>query len=439
MENKYIHNAIVVWTNICRFVLAGVFIFSGFVKANDPLGTVYKVQDYFEAWGLLDWAQGFVPYVIALVMGCLEFAIGSYLLFGIRRRVAPMLSLLLMSFMTPLTLWLAIDNPISDCGCFGDALILSNWETFFKNVFLLIAAVSVYKWNQRIYKFVSNQMDWLVGLYSTVFIILFSVFSLHHLPTFDFRPFHLGTNIRQKMEIPEGEKLPVYETILVYEKEGLKKEFTVDNFPEDSTWKFVDSKTIIKEKGYIPEITDFTLISQEDGFDLTEEVLSEDYVFLLASPWLEKADDSGMDLINELYDYCQDNGYRFLCVTSSSDEAIAAWQDYTGAEYPFATADEITLKTMIRSNPGLMLLKNGVIIGKWCVSALPDEYQLTDSLDKLPVGQLNITPFWKKILRVLAWYIGPLLLFTFADQLWHRSRKPRKKSLAEEIESKENN
>ena len=236
MENKYLHKAIVLWTNISRFVLAAVFIFSGFIKANDPLGTVYKVQDYFEAWRLLDLAQGFLPYVIALVMGVFEFVIGTYLLFGIRRRVAPMLSLLLMSFMTPLTLWLAIDNPISDCGCFGDALILSNWETFFKNLFLLVAAISVYKWNQCILKFVSNQMDWLIALYSTVFIILFSVYSLNNLPTFDFRPYHLGANIVEKMKVPEGKKLPVYETILVYEKEGERREFTVDNFPEDSTW-----------------------------------------------------------------------------------------------------------------------------------------------------------------------------------------------------------
>ena len=434
MENKYLYRAIVLWTNICRFVLAGVFIFSGFIKANDPLGTVYKIQDYFEAWGLLDWSQGFLPHVIALVMGVIEFVVGTYLLFGIRRRVAPMLSLLLMSVMTPLTLWLAIDNPISDCGCFGDALILTNWETFFKNIFLLIASISVYKWNQLIYKFVSNKMDWLVALYSTVFIIVFSVFSLNRLPVFDFRPYHLGADIRKKMEIPEGEKYPVYETILIYEKDGVKKEFTVDNFPDDSTWVFVDSKTILKEEGFVPEISDFTLISQEEGFDITEEVLSEDYVFLLVSPWLEHADDSGMDLINEVYDYCQDYGYRFLCATSSSDDAISTWQDYTGAEYPFATLDEITLKTIIRSNPGLVLLKNGVVIGKWCVSALPDEYQLTDSLDKLPVGQLTITPVSHKILRMLAWFFGPLIFFTAADLLWLRRKSGQQKE-----QKKENN
>ncbi len=392
------------------------------------MGTVFKVQDYFEAWRLLDWAQGFLPYVVALVMGVVEFVVGTYLFFGIRRRVAPILALLLMSFMTPLTLWLAIDNPISDCGCFGDAVILSNWETFIKNIFLLIAAISVYKWNQMIVKLVSNQMDWLIALYSTVFVILFSIGSLHRLPIFDFRPYHLGSDIREKMEIPEGAKLPVYETVLIYEKEGVKKEFTIDTYPEDSSWVFVDSKTLLKEKGFVPEISDFTIFSQEDGVDLTENVLTEDYVFLLVSPWLERADDSGMDLINELYDYCQDHGYRFVCVTSSSDDAIANWQDYTGAEYPFATMDEITLKTMIRSNPGLMLLKNGVVIGKWGVSSLPDEYQLTDSLDKMPMGQLMLTSVTHKILRLLAWYFIPLLLFTFADLLWLRRKSEQQKN-----------
>ena len=138
MESKKIHIAIVVWVNICRFFLAGVFVFSGFVKANDPLGTVYKIQDYLEAWGLMAYTPFAVPYLMAMCLGILEFALGFYLFFGIHRRVAPSLVLALMSFMTPLTLWLAIANPISDCGCFGDVLVLSNWETFLKNVVLLV-------------------------------------------------------------------------------------------------------------------------------------------------------------------------------------------------------------------------------------------------------------------------------------------------------------
>ena len=176
MENKQIHRAVVIWTNACRFLLAVVFTFSGFIKANDPLGTVYKVQDYLEAWGLLSLKSGALPYVLALAVGVFEFALGIYLLFGIRRRLAPFLTLLVMCFMTPLTLWLAISNPISDCGCFGDAVVLTNWETFAKNVVLLIAAVSVFRGSRHLFKLVTDKVDWLVALYSFVFIIFSSTF-----------------------------------------------------------------------------------------------------------------------------------------------------------------------------------------------------------------------------------------------------------------------
>ena len=134
------------WINLCRFLLAGVFIFSGFVKVNDPYGFAYKIQDYLEAWGLLQITPQFAPYIGSMAMGILEFTLGVYLLFGIHRKAVCTLFFLLMAFMTPLTLWLAIANPISDCGCFGDAVILTNWETFGKNVVLLIAAITVFRW-----------------------------------------------------------------------------------------------------------------------------------------------------------------------------------------------------------------------------------------------------------------------------------------------------
>ena len=281
MENKQIHRAVVIWTNACRFLLAVAFTFSGFIKANDPLGTVYKVQDYLEAWGLLSLKSGALPYVLALAVGVFEFALGIYLLFGIRRRLAPFLTLLVMCFMTPLTLWLAISNPISDCGCFGDAVVLTNWETFAKNVVLLIAAVSVFRGSRHLFKLVTDKVDWLVALYSFVFIIFFSTFTFRHLPVFDFRPYHIGSDIREKMEIPEGEKPSVLETVFIYAKEGKEQVFTIDNLPGDTTWTFVDSKTIVKEKGYEPPIQDFHIVSQEDGLELTDTILGDDnYTFL---------------------------------------------------------------------------------------------------------------------------------------------------------------
>ena len=216
LENKYIHRAVYVGVNICRFLLAIVFLFSGFIKANDPMGTVYKVEDYFEAFGLAGWIYGFVPYLIAWIMAIVEFTLGSYLLFGIRRKLASISCLLFMLVMTPLTLWLAVSNPISDCGCFGDAVHLSNWDTFWKNVVLLLASVFVFVRNRSVFKLVTDKVDWLVAMYSTVFIFLFTYFTLNHLPVFDFRPYHIGADIKAGMEIPEGVKLPVYETIFTF-------------------------------------------------------------------------------------------------------------------------------------------------------------------------------------------------------------------------------
>lgn len=430
MENKHLHKAIVIWTNLCRFLLAGTFLFSGFIKANDPLGTVYKVQDYLEAWGLFSFSSGMFPYAVALGMGILEFIIGIYLFFGIRRRFAPFFTLILMSFMTLLTLWLAIDNPISDCGCFGDAIILTNWETFFKNIVLLIAAISVFKWSKHQFKLVTGKVDWLISLYSTVFIIFFSLFCLRYLPVFDFRPYHIGADIQKGMEIPEGEKPTSYETLFTYQKDGERKEFTINNLPSDTTWIFVESRTIIKEKGYEPPIQNFGITSIEDGSDLTDEILNDsNYTFLLVAPWLSQADDSGMDLINEVYDYSVEHGYRFYCLTASYEDDIAMWQENTGAEYPFAQTDDITLKTMIRSNPGLMLLKKGVILNKWSVSNLPDEYQLSAPLDQLALSKLNPKSTMHKLLEVFIWFVAPLLVLTIGDLVWLniRSRNTKKK------------
>lgn len=189
----------------------------------------------------------------------------------------------------------------------------------------------------------------------------------------------------------------------------MEKEFTLENYP-DSTWTFVDSQTMVKEQGYEPPIHDFSIIRQEDGEDITDEVLDDDnYTFLLVAHQLSQADDSTIDLINELYDYSVEHGYQFYCLTSSPDSDIEDWQERTGAEYPFCLMDDITLKTMIRSNPGLMLLKNGVVINKWSVNSLPDEYVLTDRLEKLPLAQINEKTFSHKVVLVLAWFVFPLL------------------------------
>ena len=418
-------------TTICRFVLAVVFIFSGFVKAVDPLGTKYKIQDYIEAFGWSAFMPDFVPFLASVLLGILEFCLGVYLFFGIRRIIAPRAVALVMALMTPLTFWLALDNPVSDCGCFGDAVVLSNWETFWKNVVLLIMALVVLRWRKCISPLVTVRFDWVIALYGFLYIFAMLVYSYRELPVFDFRPYHVGANIREGMEIPEGKKPTVYETLFVLEKDGEEKVFSLDNYP-DSTWTFVDSKTVVKEKGYEPPIQDFSVIRMEDGEDVTEQILSDKgYTFLLVSHQLDRADESAIDLINELYDYCLMYGYGFYALTSSGDEDIQRWREETGAEYPFCLVDNITLKTMIRSNPGVMLLKEGTVIKKWSVNNLPDEYELGGSLDTLPIGKLNSNSLAYKVLWVLAWFVFPLLVVCMADLLWERYKK-RKQNVVKE-------
>lgn len=426
MESKRLHNIIGIWTNACRFFLAVVFIFSGFVKAVDPLGTQYKIQDYLDAFGWTSLIPAFFPFLASVLQAMIEFCLGVYLLFGIRRRITTYSMLAIMGLMTPLTLWLALTNPISDCGCFGDAVTLSNWETFWKNVFLLIASISIFKWGNRITPLVTRRFDWLVALYTFLYILCMTFYCYRELPVFDFRPYHIGADIRKGMEIPEGVQPTIYETRFILMKEGVEKEFTLENYP-DSTWTFVDSKTVVKEQGYEPPIHDFSIFRQEDGEDITEEVLNDEgYTFLLVAHQLSQADDSTIDLINEVYDYSVENGYKFYCLTSSPDQDIEDWKERTGAEYPFCLMDNITLKTMIRSNPGLMLLKNGVVINKWSVNSLPDEYMLTDRLEKLPLAQINARTFSHKVLLVLAWFIFPLLFFSMVDAIWEQYHKKKK-------------
>ena len=423
MDDGKQHIVIGVITTVCRFVLAIVFIFSGFVKAIDPLGTQYKILDYFDAFG---WAGIFpdnIPFLASVLLGMLEFCLGVYLFFGIRRIIAPRAVVAVMAVMTPLTFWLALDNPVSDCGCFGDAVVLTNWETFGKNVVLLVMSLVVLKWRKRIFPLATTRFDWLIALYGFLYILCMTIYCYRHLPIFDFRPYYVGADIRSGMEIPEGEEPTVYETRFVLQKDGIEKEFALENYP-DSTWTFVDSKTIVKKKGYEPPIHDFSMMSYEDGEDITEQVLTdEDYTFLLVAHQLGQASDGKIDLINELYDYCLENDYAFYCLTSSSDEDILKWQEYTGAEYPFCLMDNITLKTMVRSNPGLVLLKGGVVINKWSVADIPDEYQLIGRLEHLPLGKINKQSFVFQVFLVVVWFVLPLLMVCIADLAWKRYRK----------------
>jgi len=408
-------------------LLAALFIFSGFVKAVDPLGSFYKIQDYLTAFGIISWFPAYLPLLFAIVLSSAEFCVGVFLFFGVRRKIASTLALLLMSVMTPLTLYLALANPVSDCGCFGDAWVLTNWQTFGKNIVLLVAAITVFRDRKLMFRFVTLKIEWMVSLYTLLFVFALSFYCLEYLPVLDFRPYKIGTNIKAGMEIPEGAKPSVFESRFVLEKDGRRQEFTLDNYP-DSTWTFVETRTVLKEKGYEPPIHDFSMISLGTGEDITDSVLSDKgYAFLLVAHRIEEADDSNIDLINEIYDYSTEHGYGFYALTSSPDEEIGMWRERTGAEYPFCQMDDITLKTIIRSNPGLLLIKDGTILNKWSDNQLPDEYVLNDSLDKLELGQQKQENNLHTIGYVLLWFIVPLTLVIGIDILVIKRRERKSK------------
>jgi len=408
--------------NICRFILAVTLIFSGYVKAVDPSGTQYKIEDYMEAVGLAGLLPDWLTMTMSVGLCALEFCLGIFLLFAIQRRVSSRIATGLMAVMTLITLWLAIWNPISDCGCFGDAIKLSNWGTLWKNALLLACAIVVVRNPLLMMRFISRTNQWIVIYFTVVFILLTSLWSLYDLPQFDFRPYHIGANIKKGMEIPEGEKQPQFETTFILEKNGEQKEFTLNDYP-DSTWTFIDSKTVQTEEGYVPPIHDFSLTEQETGDDITEEVLTDTgYTFLLVAPYLEKADDSCFGEIDQIYEYAEDNGLPFYCVTASSDKSINKWRDLTGAEYPFCRADGTTLKTIIRSNPGLVLLKKGTVIRKWSHHFLPDLQK--EGVRALQMPEDSVPG---KILRIILWFILPLLVLTIADRLWMWTRFIKKK------------
>ncbi len=413
--------------NIARFLLAVVLILSGFVKAVDPLGTQYKIADYLEALQLAQYVPEAVMLGISVLLSAFEFMLGTCLLLAIRRRTVSLLTLLLFVVMTPLTLWLALANPISDCGCFGDAVVLTNWQTLWKNVILLVLAAIVWHKPLLMVRFISQTNQWIVINYTAIFIIALSGWSLYDLPYFDFRPYHIGANIQQGMVIPEDAEQPQFETTFILEKDGERREFTTDNYP-DSTWTFIDSKTVQLTQGYVPPIHDFSMTRVTDGVDITDSLLNlKGYVFLLVAPQFRTAADSHLDLINEIYEYAQDHDYPFYALTASSLTDIDQWRDNTGADYPFCHADETTLKTVIRSTPGLLLLKDGTVIRKWSHNLLPDEYTLKAPLEEMQLGQLPQDSVPAKILVILLWYVLPLAVLVMGDRLWAWSKWIRNK------------
>ncbi|NLA24417.1 MAG: hypothetical protein GX879_05565 [Bacteroidales bacterium] len=396
--------------------------------------------------------------------------------------------LLFMIMFTPLTLWLAVANPVSDCGCFGDALILSNWATFWKNVVLLLLAVFVFWYRKKFVPLFANKAQWVISFGFGALALVICFYALAHLPPLDFRPYKIGANINEGMQVPDSEKdnVDVYESVFVYEKDGKQQEFDIDNLPDD-TWTFIDAEHKLVKQGYVPPIHDFSIskiasldeaddflveevdlyealftyekngeiqdfyISDlpnsewqfveikaeheinsslvelvyespegdildyslfdlpEDGFefvdayyvddfdnagfdsdDITDIVLSNaGYTFMLISEDLNTAKTKHQNDINNLFAWAESKDYDFICLTASPGEEVSKFIEKNETAYKYYNTDPITLKTIIRANPGLVLIKDGTVINKWSHKDLPKIEQLERDLTAFSIEKLH--------------------------------------------------
>lgn len=378
-NNNKLDSLIGITVNVARFLLSFTFIFSGFVKALDPKGMAYKLDAYGISFGLSSYVDDNKLLIAAIFLGSVEFLIGVYLFFGIRRKFTTILLLLIMVLFTPFTLYLAIKNPVHDCGCFGDAIILSNWATFGKNLVLLVFAILVFWKRKRMYFLVPQKVHWAYSLYSMLFIVFFCLLSIHYLPLIDMRPYKIGVDISEAMEIQPGQKGP--------------------------------------------SILDFSIAGPNDE-DLTQKVLTDTVpTFVLVSPHFENASLSITDELNTIHDYCMDHGYKMIGLTASGSDAIQRWRCNTGAVYPIYFTDDTTLKTIVRSNPGLVLLQKGLILNKWSCNDLPN----LDVANAPTISQLSsdnaAQASVKVLLKIILAYVIPLLFITLALNLRKRTQK----------------
>jgi hypothetical protein len=362
---------------ISRVIIGLVFIFSGTVKAIDPLGTVYKLQDYFHAFHLPFLKE--LSLVSAILLCTAEFIAGVSVLFSLRPKQGILLVLVLMGIFTPLTFILALTNPVSDCGCFGDAIHLTNWQTFFKNIILLIPAIWLFRTRNEAAHEKKPLRSWIMIAISATIFVCFIFYNLRYLPVVDFLPYKVGVSIPDAMKIPEGSKPDRYNTTFIYAKDGDRKEFTLENYPAgDTAWKFVEQKSVLVEKGYQPPIHDFS-ITTEFNDDITDKILSyEQPVLLMICRKLETADKEQLrQLVNHGY-WCMGNAVTSFVLTSSASTEVRKYSNGMS----FCYTDETTLKTMMRANVGYILLKKGKIAGKWSWAGIPPFGELHEIIFK---------------------------------------------------------
>ena len=371
-------------TLLMRITVGGVFVISGFTKAVDPWGTCYKITDYLNAMGAGDWAS--TALFIAVTLAALEFILGVLIILGAYRRSAPWLAMLMMLVMTPLTLWLAVTDAVPDCGCFGDALHLSNWETLGKNVLLILGIIYLLCFNKSLRSVYGPAVQWVVIALSLAFVLAVAYYGYFKQPLIDFRPYPIGTQLTSTTVVDndEGED----EFIFVYSKDGEEKEFTIDDLPdEEEGWKYVTryharrprGKVIIQHSSQPGSIA----IHDEEGNDVTLDALSDNRrTLLLLFPDLPQVGVVHSFALNELTDAAFADGVSVIGLTPATTAQVDQWKDVSMASYPIYYMDDSELKMVARGNPAVVYLEDGTIIWKRTLSSL-DGTGLPDHFSEL--------------------------------------------------------
>ena len=362
-------------TLLMRLTVGGVFIFSGFTKGVDPWGTYYKITDYLNALGLGSWTGSAL--FIAIALAALEFILGVVIAVGAYRRSAPWVALAMMLVMTPLTLWLAVTGAVPDCGCFGDALHLSNWATFGKNVLLLLGVVYLLLFNKSLRGIYGPAVQWVVGAFSFALIMAIAYYGYFVQPLIDYRPYPVGTQLvsASNEDSDNGED----DFTFIYRKDGEEHEFTIDSLPdEEEGWEYVTRYHNRRPHGkvIIQNGNNSLSIMDADGNDITMDVLADGHrKVMLLFPDLSEVGVINSFVLNELNDAALVSQADVIGLTPATEDEIGQWEDLSMASYPIYHMDDSELKMVARGNPAVVYLEDGTIKWKRTLSSLNDVEQ----------------------------------------------------------------
>ncbi len=376
-----------VLTVLMRLTVGGVFVFSGFTKAVDPWGTCYKITDYLTAMGLESWTS--TALFIAVALAALEFMVGISIVVGAYRRGALGVALALMLLMTPVTLWLAVSDAVPDCGCFGDALHLSNWATFGKNVLLVLGIIYLMMFNRSVRSIYGPAVHWIVAALSFAVIMAIAYFGYFTQPLIDYRPYPVGTALvaQAAQNEAEGESTDD-DFIFVYSRNGQEREFTLDSLPDEGDgWEYVTryhakrphARVIVQGATGADGIS----ILDQDGEDVTTDLLADSHrTLLLLFPDLPQVGVAQSFALNEIADAAFANGTRLIGLTPATASEIEHWKDISMATYPIYNMDDSELKMVARGNPAVVYLNDGTISWKRTLASL-DGMEMPDDFAEL--------------------------------------------------------